>query len=206
MNSRVKVTGFQRLVWFFLLLNWTAVAVSRLVWGRPAPGSKRGRVCSKQSEQQRNNWEKDKRRKRAEDPNRICSIIHENAENKGLSLVEAERWRNSCIKTSRSCSARGKDCTGTTIKGGWLDLELCAKARREEFECIRGHKMYVRVPREVCQRKTGTAPIKTGWAETDKGQPGKPGVRARIQDTRQTRAVCVVTAESRPVSDRNGRT
>ena len=29
-------------------------------------------------------------RKRAEDANRICSIIHENAENKGLSLVEAE--------------------------------------------------------------------------------------------------------------------
>ena len=28
-------------------------------------------------------------RKRAEDANRICSIIHENAENKGLSLVQA---------------------------------------------------------------------------------------------------------------------
>ena len=39
--------------------------------------------------------------------------------------------------------------------------------------------MYVRVPREVCLRKTGKAPIKTGWAETDKGQPGKPNVRAR---------------------------
>ena len=29
-------------------------------------------------------------RKRAEDANRICCFIHENAENKGLSLVEAE--------------------------------------------------------------------------------------------------------------------
>ena len=29
--------GFQRLVWFFVLLSWTAVAVSRLVWERPAP-------------------------------------------------------------------------------------------------------------------------------------------------------------------------
>ena len=35
-------------------------------------------------------------------------------------------------------------------KGGWLDPELCAKARREEVEHIRRHKMYVRVPREVC--------------------------------------------------------
>ena len=37
MNSRVTVTGFQRLVWFFLFLSWTAVAVSRLCGGRPAP-------------------------------------------------------------------------------------------------------------------------------------------------------------------------
>ena len=27
-------------------------------------------------------------------------------------------------------------------KGGWLDSELCAKARREEVEHIRRHKMY----------------------------------------------------------------
>ena len=27
--------------------------------------------------------------------------------------------------------------------------------------------------------KTGEGPIKTGWAETDRGQPGKPNVRAR---------------------------
>ena len=28
-------------------------------------------------------------------------------------------------------------------------------------------------------RETGKGPIKTGWAETDKGQPGKPNERAR---------------------------
>ena len=39
--------------------------------------------------------------------------------------------------------------------------------------------MYVRAPREVCLRETGKAPIKTRWAETDQGQPGKPNVRAR---------------------------
>ena len=39
--------------------------------------------------------------------------------------------------------------------------------------------MYTRVPRETCLRETGKAPIKTGWAETDKGQPGQPNVRAR---------------------------
>ena len=64
-------------------------------------------------------------------------------------------------------------------KGGWFDPELFAKARREEVEYIRRHKMYVRVPREACLRETGKAPMKTGWAETDKGQPGKLNVRAR---------------------------
>ena len=64
-------------------------------------------------------------------------------------------------------------------KGGWLDPELCAKARREEVEHIRRHKMYTRVPREVCLRETGRAPIKAGWTETDKEQRAKPNVRAR---------------------------
>ena len=39
--------------------------------------------------------------------------------------------------------------------------------------------MFTRVPREVCIRETVRAPTKTGWAETDKGQPGKPNIRAR---------------------------
>ena len=66
-----------------------------------------------------------------------------------------------------------------TNKGGWLDPELCAQARREEVEYIRRHKMYTTVPGATCLRETGKAPIKTGWAENDKGQPGKPNVRAR---------------------------
>ena len=57
-------------------------------------------------------------------------------------------------------------------KGGWL-------ARREEVEHIGRHKMYTRFSRETCLRETGRAPIKTGWAETDRGQPEKPNVRAR---------------------------
>ena len=47
------------------------------------------------------------------------------------------------------------------------------------MEHIRRHKMYTRVARETCLRETGRAPINTGWAEKDKGQPGKPNARAR---------------------------
>ena len=63
---------------------------------RTEGGSKRegGRQAARATEEQ---LEKDKQelemreqRKRAEDANRICSIINENAENKGLSLVEAK--------------------------------------------------------------------------------------------------------------------
>ena len=39
--------------------------------------------------------------------------------------------------------------------------------------------MYTRVPRETCLRETVKAPIKTGWVDIDKGQPGKPSVRVR---------------------------
>ena len=56
---------------------------------------------------------------------------------------------------------------------------MCAKARREEVEYIRRHKMCTRVSGEMCLRETGRAPIKTGWEETDTGQPGKPNVCAR---------------------------
>ena len=137
------------------------------------------------------------RRKRAEDPNRKCGITHEHAENKGLSLVEAEMGKLTHQDEQELLSA-WKGWHWDDNKGGGLDPELCAKARREEVEYIRRHKMHVRVPREVCLRETGKAFIKTGWAETDKAEPGKPNVRARWvakeYTTRQTRAVCVDTA------------
>ena len=47
------------------------------------------------------------------------------------------------------------------------------------MEYIRRHKLYTRVPEKCACVRQGKAPIKTGWAETDKGQPGKPHVRAR---------------------------
>ena len=71
------------------------------------------------------------------------------------------RWGTSCIKMSRSCSV-WEGWHWDDNKGGWLDWELCAKARCVEVEYIRRHKMYVRVPREVCLRETAKAPIKDG--------------------------------------------
>ena len=53
--------------------------------GAPSRQSKREQLKKYKQE-----LEMRERRKRAEDANRICGITHENAENKGLSLVESE--------------------------------------------------------------------------------------------------------------------
>ena len=134
------------------------------------------------------------RRKKATDANRMCSIVLENAENKGLSLVQSEMGE---LMHQQEQVLVWEGWHWDDNKGGWLDLELCAKARRQEVECIRRHKVYTNVPREVRLRETGKAPIKTGWAETDKGQPGKPNVRVGregIQHTCKTRVVRVDAA------------
>ena len=77
-------------------------------------------------------------RKRAEDANRICSIIHENAENKGLSLVEDE-METLMHQDEQELLSAWEGWHWEDNKGGWLDPELCAKARREELEYIRRH-------------------------------------------------------------------
>ena len=110
--------------------------------------------------------------KKAKDAKRIRGIIHENDKSKGTSHVQDEMTK--LVQLLSLWEGWHWDDN----KGGWLDPELCAKARRDEVEYICRHKMYTRVSREVCPRETGRAPIKTGWAETDKGQPGNPNVRA----------------------------
>ena len=57
----------------------------------------------------------------------------------------------------------------------------CALGGRDEkrWSTSVAPKMYTRVPGETCLRETGRAPMKTGWAETDTGQPGQPNERAR---------------------------
>ena len=94
-----------------------------------------------------------------------------------------------------------------TTKAGGL-IRNCAP--RQDVKNIRRH-MYTRVLRETCLRETEKAPIKTGWAETDKGQLGKPNVRARwvaeadAREARVARANAATQgAESCVVGDRHG--
>ena len=110
-------------------------------------------------------------KQKATDAKRIRGIVHENdKKKKGMSHVPDEM---------RQLMHHDEQELLGLWDGRWLVLKLCANARREEVEYIRCHKMYTRVPRETCLRETGKAPIKTGWEETDKGQPQKPHVRVR---------------------------
>ena len=112
------------------------------------------RAIDEQLKKDKQELEMREQRKRAEDANRICSIINENAESKRLSLVEAE-MEKLMYQDEQELLSVWEGWHWDDNKGGWLDPELCAKTRREEVEYIRRHKMYVRVPREVCLRETG---------------------------------------------------
>ena len=117
-------------------------------------------------------------KRKTEDAKRIRGAVHEKNKNKKLSRAQNEMGNLTHHDEQELLSVwEGRHWDDN--KGGWLDPELCAKARREEVEYICCHKMYTRVSRETCLRETGRAPIKTGCAETDKGQPGQPKVRAR---------------------------
>ena len=105
-------------------------------------------------------------------------MVHENDKSKRLSRVQNEMGRLVHHDEQELLSV-WEGWHWDDNNGGWFDPELCAKGRREEVEYTRRPKMYTSVSREVCLRETGRTPIKTGWAETDKGQPGKPNVRAR---------------------------
>ena len=68
------------------------------------------------------------------------------------------------------------------------------------MESDRCQKIYTRIPREACLCETGKAPIKAVWAETDKGQPGKPNVRARcVTKEYQTHARPELSASTPPL-------
>ena len=147
-------------------------------------------------------------KKKAKDAKRIRGIVHESDKSKGTSHAQ-EEMEKLMLHDEQELLSLWEGWQWNDNNGGWLDPELCAKARREEVDHIRRYKICTRVSREVCLCETGKAPIKTGWAETDKGQPGKPNVRARwIANACEARVVradaATGGAESSAVGDRHG--
>ena len=71
-------------------------------------------------------------KKKANDAKRTRGIVHESDKSKGTSHAEREMEKLMLHDEQELLSLWGKD-----VNGGWLDPELCAKARREEVEHIR---------------------------------------------------------------------
>eukprot|EP00959_Pyramimonas_sp_CCMP1952_P124333 2599543-Pyramimonas_sp.AAC.1 len=55
------------------------------------------------------------------------------------------------------------------VTGNEPDPQLTVKARQEEMEQFRKHKVYEKVKEEVCWQITGKAPIGTRWIDINKG-------------------------------------
>eukprot|EP00959_Pyramimonas_sp_CCMP1952_P271255 5670736-Pyramimonas_sp.AAC.1 len=66
------------------------------------------------------------------------------------------------------------------VTGNELDPKLTMKARQEEMEQFRKHKVYEKVEEEVCWQVTGEAPIGTRWIDINKGDELSPDHRSRL--------------------------
>ena len=64
-------------------------------------------------------------------------------------------------------------------KGGWLDPTFVRKAREEEVQYVKKHAVYEEVPMSQWWKETLKNPIKTGWADTNKGTFECPNMRSQ---------------------------
>ena len=106
-------------------------------------------------------------RRKAEDAKKIREIVRESDKNKGLRYVQREMGK---LMHRMHRMHRDEQELLSVWEGRLWDGSIPSCAPRQDAK-----KWSTR----ECLRETERAPIKRGWAETDKGQPGKPNVRAR---------------------------
>lgn len=66
------------------------------------------------------------------------------------------------------------------VKGGELDPDKVAEARKIEIAYVKKMGLYHKVPRYQCRQKTGKSPIKVRWVDTNKGSEDNPQYRSRL--------------------------
>ena len=85
------------------------------------------------------------KKRKVEDVKRIRRIVRENDKNKDLSHVQNEMGKLMHHDEQELFSV-WEGWHWDDNRGGWLDPELCAKARREEVEYVRRHKVETLLP------------------------------------------------------------
>ena len=100
-------------------------------------------TMEEQLKQDQQELETREQKRKAEYAKRIRGIVHENNKNKGLSHEKNEMGKLMRHDEQELLSV-WEGWHWDDRKGGWLDPELYANARREEVEHIRRYKMYTR--------------------------------------------------------------
>ena len=77
-------------------------------------------------------------------------------------------------------SGKNKKQYWDDVTGEELDSKMANKARRDEMDEVRKHRVYVKVPIKQCWDSTGKAPIKTKWIDLNKGDQTNPEYRSRL--------------------------
>ncbi len=66
------------------------------------------------------------------------------------------------------------------VTGEELDPEEVTKARAEEVQFYKSRKVYTKVPKSQCWKRTGKAPIPVRWIDHNKGDKTRPNYRSRL--------------------------
>ena len=118
------------------------------------------RVTEEQLREDQQELKTREKKMQPEDAKKIRGIVHENNKNKRTSRVQNELGKLMHHDEQELLSLwEGWHSDGN--EGGWLDPELCTKARREEVENIRRHKMYT-----AARRLPGRHEHLCGWCST----------------------------------------
>ena len=124
------------------------------------------RATEEQLREDLDGLETHEQKKKTEDAKRMRGIVHNNNKNRRLSRVQKEMG-NLMHHDEQELLSVWEGWHWDDNKGERPDLELCAKARREEVEYIRCHKTHTRSPGKL-------APVRL---EGHSGQDGRRRTR-----------------------------
>ena len=101
------------------------------------------RAIEEQLREDQQELEMRERKRKVEDAKKIRGVVHEKDKSKASRRVQDEMGRLVRHDVQELLSV-WEGWHWVDNKGGWLDPEMCARARREEVKYIRRHKMYTR--------------------------------------------------------------
>ena len=113
------------------------------------------------------------KKRKVEDVQRIHRMVHGNDKNKRLNHMQNEMGRL-MQHDEQDLLSVWEGWHWDDNKGGWLDPELCAKARQEEVDNIRRHKMSQESPGKRAYAKPEGHPSRQDGRRLTRGSQESP--------------------------------